>query len=69
MPVALQGKNTKMCHIVELYTYYSMNKQYVEGVQNEKNDYLTSVDNIAMYLHHFLAGSETMSLLLKDRGK
>ena len=33
-------EHTQMCVMVELYTYCSMNKQYVEGIQNEKKAYL-----------------------------
>ena len=34
--MTLQEKNTQTWLIVELYTYCSMNKQYVDGAQNEK---------------------------------
>ena len=36
MQVALQGKNTQEFRNVELRTYCSMNKQYMEGVQKGK---------------------------------
>ena len=32
-----------------------------------KKDYLMSVGNIAMWLYHFLAGPETVSLLFKEK--
>ena len=32
----IKRKSTKMCSVVELYTYCSMNKQYVKGVKNGK---------------------------------
>ena len=34
--VALQGKNTQRCSMVELYKYCSMNKHHVKVVQNGK---------------------------------
>ena len=55
MQVALSRKNTRMYPILELYTYFSMNKQYVEGVQNSKRAYLRSKGNIAIWLYHSLA--------------
>ena len=36
MLVALQGKNTQTCPMVESYTCCSMKKQYMEVVQNSK---------------------------------
>ena len=38
MPEALQGKNTQKCPMLELYTYCFMNKRYMDGIQNGKND-------------------------------
>ena len=32
MQVELQKRNMQTCPMVELYIYYSMNKQYEEGV-------------------------------------
>ena len=44
--MVLKEKNAQMCPIVELYTYFSMDQQYVEGVQKGKKAYLISVGNI-----------------------
>ena len=43
-----------------------MNKQYVEGIQNGKKGYFTSVDNIVLWLYRFSAGPETASLVFKE---
>ena len=67
MLVALQKMNTLMYPIVKLYTYCSMNKQYIEGIQKWKKAYLMSVDNIAMWLYHSLTESETISLLFNEQ--
>ena len=48
----IKRKNTQTCPKVELYTYYSMDKQYVEGVQNEKKAYLLIEGKISMWLYH-----------------
>ena len=42
MLLVLQGNNTQMCPMVEIYMHCSMNKQRVEGVQNGKKTYLMS---------------------------
>ena len=55
MPVVLQRKKTEMYPIAVLYTYWSMYKQYVEGIQVEKKSYLKSVGNITMWLYGSLA--------------
>ena len=47
-----------MSQQLELYTYCSMTEQDVEEVQMEKG---LLVGNIAMWLYHFLAGSEGSS--------
>ena len=56
-----------MSQQLEIYTYCSMNKQYVEGVQKWKKANLMRVNNITMWLYHSLVGSETTSLLLKKK--
>ena len=45
--------------MLELYTYYSMNKQYVK--ENEKRAYMSSVSNIAICLLLFPVRVETAS--------
>ena len=56
-----------MYPMVELYVYYSLNNQYVEGGQNEKKAYLTSMGNIAMWVDCSLVEIETVSLLLREQ--
>ena len=51
---------------VKLYTYCSINKQYVEGEQKWQKA-LSSVATIATWLYYFLARSETISLLFKEQ--
>ena len=58
---------TQTCSMVELYTYYFIDKQYVEGVQNGKKVYLMGVGNIAMWFYHSLTGLETMFLLFNEQ--
>ena len=41
-------RNTQTCSIVEFNIYCLMKKQYVEGVQNVKEVYLTSDCHIAL---------------------
>ena len=36
MSEPLQGKDTHTYLMVDLYTYCSMNKQFIEGIQNGK---------------------------------
>ena len=45
--------------MVELYTYCSLNKQYVEDLQSRILAYLTSVGNITMSLYRSLVGMRT----------
>ena len=53
---------------VGLYTYCSMNKQYMEG--DTKIEKILMLVNITMWPNLSLTGSETMSLPVKDqRGK
>ena len=34
---SIKRKNTQICHLVELYTYCSMNKQYKQELPKEKS--------------------------------
>ena len=69
MHMALQRKYIQMYHMVELYTYCSMDKQYMEGVQKWIKGHLMSLGNGAMWIYHSLARSETTSLQFKELGQ
>ena len=49
--IGIARKETLTWLRVDLYIYYSMNKQYVEGVQNEKRLTWLSVGNTARHLY------------------
>ena len=54
---------TNVSQQFEIYTYFLMNKQYVEGVQNGKKAYLMRKRKIAMWLYNSLAGFKIISFL------
>ena len=37
--------------MVELYTYFPVNKKYMESVQNGKKSYLMTVDNVDIWFY------------------
>ena len=69
LELGLQGKNTQIYPMTGLSIYCSMDKQYVEGLQNGKKAYLISLGNIDMWLYHSLVESETTSLQFKEQRK
>ena len=59
-------KTMQTCLIIELYTLF--HEQAVCGRCTKwKKTYLINMSNIAMWLNHFLAGSEITSLLFKEQ--
>ena len=54
-----RSRHTNMSQQLKVYTYCTMNKQYVGGVQNGKRFTWWEESKIAIWLYYFLAGSET----------
>ena len=66
--MALKGKNTQTCPIIELYILFHEQVVYRRGTKWEKA-YLTSLCTIAMWLYHSLALSKTTSLLIRKQSQ
>ena len=63
-------EHTNESQLLEIYTYCSMNKQYIDRYKNrKKKPYLDSESKIVTWLYHSQAGSKSRLFCSKNSGK